>query len=352
MIHGGIKYTLSGALSGASEAIAGMPEYWRSCLRGEGDIDLRGGKVLSDHFYLWSSSSTASKVSTFLASKAIRGRVDKVSKNKLPALLQNPRFKGSVYKLIDMVLDVPGILQLLVDRAKDSIYQIDWQHAHFVADKQTAATTLQINTGSEILNIESAAVVLAAGQGNQTLLHRTGATGPAMQRRPLQQIMVKHRNPHLFYGHCLGAESTPRLTISSHPCADGSQIWYMGGAIAAKGAELPAGMQIDRAKQELTTLLPWVDLNGAEWATLAIDRAEPLQRDFARPDQAYASWADNCTNVIAAWPTKLTLAPSLGNEVVRMLNERSIKPVGIPLPHLTLPKPTIAPAPWQLAFGA
>ena len=40
MIHGGIKYTLSGALNKASETIADMPDYWQRCLGGQGDVDL------------------------------------------------------------------------------------------------------------------------------------------------------------------------------------------------------------------------------------------------------------------------------------------------------------------------
>ena len=32
IIHGGTKYALSGALTGASEAIADMPEHWKACL--------------------------------------------------------------------------------------------------------------------------------------------------------------------------------------------------------------------------------------------------------------------------------------------------------------------------------
>ncbi|HEB27268.1 MAG TPA: FAD-dependent oxidoreductase, partial [Porticoccus sp.] len=47
MIHGGIKYALGGALTGASEAIADMPDHWRRCLNGEGDVDLSQAKVLS-----------------------------------------------------------------------------------------------------------------------------------------------------------------------------------------------------------------------------------------------------------------------------------------------------------------
>ena len=39
IIHGGAKYALHGALTGASEAIADMPAHWRRCIKGEGDVD-------------------------------------------------------------------------------------------------------------------------------------------------------------------------------------------------------------------------------------------------------------------------------------------------------------------------
>ncbi|RYZ25986.1 MAG: FAD-dependent oxidoreductase, partial [Sphingobacteriales bacterium] len=57
MIHGGMKYTLNGMLTGASETIADMPQHWRACLCGEGDVDLRNTRILSDHFFLWSTDS-------------------------------------------------------------------------------------------------------------------------------------------------------------------------------------------------------------------------------------------------------------------------------------------------------
>jgi glycerol-3-phosphate dehydrogenase len=68
MIHGGIKYSLAGALSGASEAIAEMPDHWRRCLRGAGAVDLRRARILSDHFYLWSTGAVAGRMTAFLAS--------------------------------------------------------------------------------------------------------------------------------------------------------------------------------------------------------------------------------------------------------------------------------------------
>src|SRR5690625_4238839 len=44
MIHGGIKYGLSGQLGAASQALAEMPERWRRCLSGNGEVDLRDRK--------------------------------------------------------------------------------------------------------------------------------------------------------------------------------------------------------------------------------------------------------------------------------------------------------------------
>lgn len=350
MIHGGIKYTLSGLLTGASEAIADMPGYWRKCLQGDGDIDLRGCQLLSDHFYLWSSTKTTSRLTTFFASKATRGRVDKVSGKQLPPLLQVPDFRGSVYKLVDMVLDVPSLVRQLAAPLESRIFQIDWQTAKFQR-LPNGCHAIEVASDKQRLLLNSAAIVLTAGQGNAELLKQLNASTPEMQTRPLQQVLVKHRHPHSFFGHCLGAETTPRVTISSHACDDGSQVWYLGGALAEKGASQSSDELIYCAKRELSELLPWVDLSNAQWATLPVERAEPLQRNFARPDQAYADWAGNCQNVIAAWPTKLTLAPNLATQIVELLAKKEIKPHTASPPSLPLKTPGIASPPWQTLFG-
>ncbi|TNE84075.1 MAG: FAD-dependent oxidoreductase [Gammaproteobacteria bacterium] len=351
MIHGGIKYTLGGALTGASEAIADMPDHWRACLAGEGDVDLRGANTLSDHFYLWSSSSALSRMSTFLASKATRGRVIKVGKKDRPSLFQHPDFSGSLYQLVDMVLDVPSVVKKLADNCAERIFRIDWQQARWLRqpDKSVA---IEFDYDGQAFNLTARQVVLAAGQGNEALLSELGIRSPQMQRRPLQQVMIKHHHPHRFYGHCLGAETTPRLTISSHPCEDGSQVWYLGGTLAEKGATQRPDELIECAKRELADLMPWVDFSSARWATLPVDRAEPRQRNFARPDKAFASRAEGCDNVIVAWPTKLTLCPNLADEVMALLERLGISPSDSPLPKLDfLERPPLAPTPWQTAFG-
>ena len=64
-------------------------------------------------------------------------------------------------------------------------------------------------------------LVLSAGAGNEGLLQALGETAPKMQRRPLQQVLVKHEYPHPLYAHCTGTNPSPRLTVSSHHCSDG-----------------------------------------------------------------------------------------------------------------------------------
>ena len=94
IIHGGAKYALHGALTGASEAIADMPRRWREALAGSGELDLTGVRLLSDAHYLWSPGSLAGNITSFFASKAVRGRVDQVKGEQLPPALQHPKFKG------------------------------------------------------------------------------------------------------------------------------------------------------------------------------------------------------------------------------------------------------------------
>lgn len=350
MIHGGIKYSLAGALSGASEAIAGMPEYWRRCLNGTGDLDLRRARVLSEHFYLWSSTAAGSRVTTFLASRALRGRVAAVPVQERPPLFREPGFQGSLYRLVDLVLDVPSLVAALAAPWRDAIFSLAGTTPAWQRDG-AGELVLELDAPAGRLRLAPAAFVCAAGAGNEALLAALGAHAPVMQRRPLQQVFVRHRYPHPLHGHCLGRETTPRLTVSSHPAGSGEQVWYLGGSLAEEGVGAAPETLIERARAELAALLPWVDLGAeARWGTLAIDRAEPRQRGLLRPDQAFADWADCPGNALIAWPTKLTLCPNLAQQVAARLQARGITPGGGAVPTLPLAQPPLAPTPWQEAF--
>ncbi len=350
MIHGGIKYTLSGALTGASEAIADMPDHWRACLRGEGDVDLSGAKILSDHFYLWSTGGITGKFSGFLASKATRGRVDKVSRAELPGIFSSSQFHGTLYRLVDMVMDTGSVLAALANNYKERIYRIDWSQSRW-RESDPGHWALDIQSPGGDFSLASPAFIFAAGKGNQALLDAVAADKPQMQLRPLQQVMVKHQFTEPFYGHCVAADKTPRLTISSHALADGGQVWYLGGSLAEKGVGMPPQQLIAMARKELQDLMPWLDFSAAQWATLAVERAEPRQRNLVRPDKAFAEWAHGPRNVIAAWPTKLTLSPHMAEEVENLMSGQHIQPSGAPAPALPLAHPELAVTPWQEAFG-
>lgn len=344
MIHGGIKYALSGALSGSSEAIADMPDHWRRCLKGEGDVDLRAAKVLSEHFFLWSSQSIGSRMTSFFASKLTRGRVDKVKADRRPAVFDSPQFKGSLYKLVDVVLDVPTVLQALYDNYSDRIFEIDWSTAQFIKG-DASVQGIQIDG----LTITADQFVFSAGKGNQDLMAMIGADQPAMQIRPLQQVIFTHDYHQPIYAHCLGMNPTPRLTISSHKSSNpqGKAVWYLGGDLATDGINDSPEKLIAKAKIEIGDLFPWIYFGETSWATLPVDRAEPKQKGLVKPDKAFAAKASGYKNVTVAWPTKLTLAPNMADEVLALLPEAKEKNAPADLTLLSsLAKPGFAKVHW------
>ena len=350
MIHGGMKYTLAGALTGASEAIAEMPRHWRACLCGEGDVNLRHTRILSDHFFMWSGDDLGSKLTGFLASKITRGRVEPVHPDRRPPLLRHPLFAGSLYRLEDLVIDTPSLVANLAHNIEGRCFNIDWSQANLHKNAD-GIVSLNINTPTQQVQIHAQRFIFTAGKGNAELLRQLDLTSPAMQLRPLQQVMVKHYHPFDFYGHCLGRESTPRLTISSHRLPDGGHVWYLGGSLAEKGAHMAAAELIELARQELQDLIPWMNLEGAQWATLPVERAEPLQVNFARPDNAFIERADGVTNLLVGWPTKLTLVPNLANQALQLLQADGVMPAANNINlHDYLPYADIAKTPWEIAF--
>lgn len=352
MIHGGMKYTLAGALTGASEAIADMPRHWRACLCGEGDVDLRHTRILSDHFFMWSGSDLGSKISSFFASKITRGRVEPVNPDRRPPLLRHPAFQGSLYRLEDLVVDTPSLVANLAHNIEGHCFKIDWNNAHLRKD-QHGGLGLVIRTPAVNLEVVPKRMIFTAGRGNEQLLASVGHARPAMQLRPLQQVMVKHNHPFDFYGHCLGTDTTPRLTISSHRLPDGGHVWYLGGSLAEKGVGMTADALIALAETELQALIPWVNLQGAEWATLPVERAEPRQPGLTRPDNAFVEQVQG-TNALVGWPTKLTLVPNLANQALALLQRDGITPSGTSGDHHQLQNALSAAelgqTPWEIAF--
>ncbi|PHN58647.1 FAD-dependent oxidoreductase [Pseudomonas syringae] len=334
IIHGGAKYALHGALSGASEAIADMPRRWREALDGKGELDLSGVRLLSEAHYLWSPGTIAGNLTSFFASKAVRGRVDQVKGEQLPPALQNPKFKGKVYRLAELVVDVPSLIKRLAELAEDSLLAGQKIEPLYEADEL-------IGLRVDGRDIHAQRIVLSAGGGTADLLNALGVSQPQMQRRPLHMVLVKGPTLKPLFAHCLGGGPKPRITVTTHPAADGQCVWYLGGDLAeADGVAREPDAQIAVARKELEALLPWVDLSQAQWATLRVDRAEPAQSGLVRPDNAFL---DSQHRLMVGWPTKLALAPDFADRVLSHLSKDGIHPtpqaplVDVPRPPLAIP---------------
>jgi glycerol-3-phosphate dehydrogenase len=294
-------------------------------------------RILSGAHYLWSPGTLAGNLTSFFASKAVRGRVDQVKGEQLPPALQHPKFKGKVYRLAELVLDVPSLIARLAELAGDSL----------LAGERIEP--LQVNgelcgLAVDGREIRAQRVVLSAGAGNAELLAALGIEQPAQQLRPLHMVLAKGPALKPLYAHCLGGGPKPRVTVTTHPAADGQWVWYLGGDLAeADGVARDEVAQIQAAQKEMAALLPWVDQSQTRWATLRVDRAEPAQSGLVRPDNAFLA---EHQRLLVGWPTKLALAPDFADRVLAALQRDNLQPSDhAALPEL--PRPALGQPVWE-----
>lgn len=339
MIHGGIKYTLEGFATESFDTIADMPALWRGCLAGEGPVDLTRVDLLSDDYYLFSDGRLTSRLATFFGSKSLRGRIAPVKRQDYPPAFADKGFRGSLYQLQDMVIDTASLLAALRDNQAAYIFRTD---VDLVTDDGEPYLVLDDDQ-----RLAARRYILAAGAGNEGILSGSGMGGVSMQRRPLHQVIVKSPKLPSVYAHAISLESgaKPRVTITTHPAADGDNVWYLGGGLAESGVTRASDDQIAVAARELESLFPWIDLADGQWATLRIDRAEPAQPEQTRPEHPFAKAIDD--KVVVCWPTKLTLAPMLTAQLLPLLGD-AVDPGEEILPDL--PSPKVARAPWEDVF--
>jgi hypothetical protein len=358
IIHGGLKYTLKGFMTPSADSIEKMPHRWKACLEGKGEIDLRQTKILSHQQLLFSTGSLASDITNFFASRALKSRVRALKKMEYPSVLQDPRFKGQIYALDEIVLDIPSLVKTLATPYYDFIIKVDSENTPQMIFNETPPYNLgllTVNNKHAPLQLQARCYLFAAGEGNEALCAGFSASlpPPRMQRRPLHMVMVKLPKAYPLYGHCISTGTLPKITITTHFTENSECIWYLGGQIAEEGVSRTAPEQIDIAKKELNSLFPWIDLSAADFTTFFINRAEPAQPHGKRPDTFYLESPHN--NAIVAWPTKLALTPLLIDHFIAHLEEHSILPVPLSaaaekklIQDLSVfEKPTIASSIWD-----
>src|SRR5690606_23793857 len=150
-----------------------------------------------------------------------------------------------VYRLAELVIDVPTLIARLAELAGDSL--LAGQNIEPLHDGDQL-----IGLCIDGRDIIAQRVVLRAGAGTAELLKTLGVSQPTMQRRPLHMVLAKGPTLKPLYAHCLAGGPKPRLTVTTHPAADGQWVWYVGGDVAeADGVAREPAAQIAAVKKEL-----------------------------------------------------------------------------------------------------
>lgn len=349
IIHGGIKYALQGTFTNEARGMADLPAFWRQCLQGEGEIDLSNVPVLSSHQYLWAPGKLTSLLTGMIASVALNSKVERLNKEQYPTVFQSPAFKGDVYALDEIVIDVPSLIRELVKANQDALFKIEpLSDEELRFDDHGELISATVYMAGKAIEVTAQQFIFTAGAGNEVIVKKLKAPGLAMQRRPLHMVMAKMPFDYPLYAHCLGLGSRPRITITTHHTTLSDTIWYMGGQLAEEGIERDSASQIQAARDELRDLFPWLNFTNADFSTFIIDRAEPQQKGSLKPETCFMK---AIKNVIVGWPTKLVLAPKLSYEIMQHLKRAKIAPHLADLRELrSWPMPPLAKPIWEDAF--
>ncbi|MBM2804165.1 MAG: FAD-dependent oxidoreductase [Deltaproteobacteria bacterium] len=337
IIHGGGKYALRGVRDfDAVRATSSMPERWRQSLVGAIEPDLAGTEIISTKCHLWLPRGSviawlqSLAFMSFVANAGLLAtRPVKVSKAAWPEALRDSAL--AVYSLAEPVIATGSFLRALAARHKEFIFLYDGAALEFAADG--------VRVGDVLL--QPRAMVLAAGAGNGELLGKAGMNADLMQSRPLAMVLLRGELPPLF-GHCIVGGKTG-LTITT-PVPG---IWQIGGEIAERLAnEKNLAAARAAALVEIRRWLPRLDLARADIAIYRAVRAEARTAASRRPSGVHANQV--APGMVVAWPTKLSMAPVLADEVCEML-QLDLKTPGGYDETPPWPTPTVARNPWEEA---
>ena len=346
IIHGGLKYTLDGVLSGSARAIREMPDLWRDCLAGRRSPALTGTRVRAEHCYLWRTASMKSRLGMLGARVGLSTRPQAVDTGDRPAALA--ACPGAVARIDEPVIDPVSFVTELARRHMDSILKIDAAHGlDLVLDDAGRVAKIMLKPpppgGGEPQVLAPATVVLVAGAGNARLATMAGVEHAGrQQQRPLHMLMMRGALGQLN-GHCVDGART-RVTITSDTDSTGRTVWQVGGQVAEDGVDMEPDELVRHGAAEIKAVLPGVDLSDVEWSTYRIDRAEATAAG-GRPDDISVAVEKN---VIVAWPTKLALVPRLTERIVAQLTLPQTTPASGHGPVLEgWPRPEITRPPWE-----
>lgn len=343
IIHGGLKYTLQGLLTKSAASIRDMPTIWRACLDGQSEPNLSNVRRRSDDCFLWRTESLTSRLGMLGAQFGLRIAPQTVSLEERPTILRD--CPGIVSRLPEQVISTVSLVEVFRERNRDRLFQIDPKEIVFEINEPGEVRRIQMRG----VTLRPRSVVFTAGAGNSNLRREVGLIDDAMQRRPLHMVLVRGALP-LFQGHCVDGAKT-RVTITADTDSAGRTVWQVGGQIAEEGVACDQPTLLTKARTELLSVLPGIDLSQVEWNTYRVDRAESRMPHGKRPETIQIRREGNC---LTAWPTKLALVPQLVAELCGELESRAMPPNSVSITALLQrlngwSVPPVAQPPWEVA---
>ena len=123
IIHGGLKYSLSGMLTKSAKNIREMPQIWRDALLGTTTPNLSQTRLRSGCCYLWQTDTLASRAGMIGARFGLQVKPETISADDRPEALR--AVYGTVARLPEQVISPRSFVQDLATQYRDRILQID-----------------------------------------------------------------------------------------------------------------------------------------------------------------------------------------------------------------------------------
>ena len=348
IVHGGGKYALRSVTDLASmRAIRDMPDRWREHLNGRRAPSLESARMRSEECWMWlprgsfrARLAAAGLLPLLRHTGVLACPPQRRPRAQWPSVLRRHALRADA--MAEPVLDTVSVLRALATGARSPLARARIEDVRADASGDWIVSLATID-GSDSLELRASAVVCTAGLGNGALLRLAGLPEEDMQRRPLRMFLVRGMRAPL-YGHCIDTGRT-RITVTA-ASQDDAWVWQIGGEVAERNAALEESEQtLADARKELQACLPGLNLEGVEWSSYAVVRAEGRHPRHRRPSGV--QWLQPHPGLFFAWPTKWAMAPLLAEELAEVLHERVRSHAPISAWPGRWPRPEIARPPWE-----
>lgn len=308
ILHRGGKYLLDPRRAHHGHGFPDLLPRWQACLDGDGEIDLHKVPVRSPGPWIWSREPYPAHLLDRLSPARQTRRV--VPGTAPPAL----RRRRDLLRLEEPVLDMPRLLEALADGHPDRC--LESASGELRAEARGGEIQVHDAGSPELPPIRARATILAAGAGNEGLLRQLRCRRPAMVRRPLRMVVATGPALPPLWLHAVADGVGPSFTITSHGTGAGGTLWYLGGDLSEEGAHRDPRDLCAEARERVRGELPHLDLEGARWASLAVERAEPRLPAGRRKLEPFVHQEGS---LLVVWPSKMVFAPLVGDRVLEHL---------------------------------